>query len=949
MKTIEMADSSQQDKSAVAAVRAGDAERYRELVERHERRVYALAWSRLGNAALAEDVAQEAFIRAYRGLWLLGDGASFSGWVAAITRRVAINFGLRHRRELKKRERWALEQVSETAPEKPVEESEPLHSPETLRQTLAELPAAHRECPVLFYLEGKSGPEAAAALGISEAALRVRLHRARVALREQLEKKLEGSLEQLRPAHTLVPAVMAGVMGSSSAKAATAGGLGAAISGILAKIGLTKWLLPLGSLFSFIALLPVLGVSWLMARLELSNFRDQEGFRARLFRSQIKSRMLFVLVAILVGFLLIPFLISHVNLGLPSRPKSSLFFLLLAGFCFLCTPFPLRQTVINRNRFFLASIAGQILVGIALLLVGLDVLPFKEVMLCFLGQALLTVPFYSQRPIRMDYNLFLRASEDLLPALEPSINNAPYSKAELVSFARFLGTRWLANNHRWSDAGLTLRLVPVEFSQFTGWVDLMFNWSFRNRSQVRLGWKGEVTARLGLRDERALAKLREKAPLPRTEWERQVAMAVAGAWEKFEAQDFASAASAIGEVAESDVFVVPPAKGGLARARWLFAALFALCLIPVFGVHLRGCQQQMAKLDGIYPVSITAAQVHEFMSLVSTNPNPLVETNLDGRRIFTQKGFEWDPGMALFTCLVLPETNLFTPHGLQMMRSTIFPGANSQDPDMETRMKLGLCMTPLAKRALVARWIGWQDMILSSDLVYQELQAYGNRHQIEFQYEYLLANASAWSWVQRQRWEVKRAGEGTLNQLRWLRAVDCLDLVDTNSLIQQIASVQTLSAHPPGNPPIHDWKDVRGLFFTPCFPALQHTYFSVAALEILGGLEKIDREACIEGILRVHRGKGFFTSPDSGGYNEYHIDGSAQDTIAAYEALRILGALDRVKDLDQWQFRTRRRHLAKDQVTWSEIEAWVAQQRLHKAVAARKESPSTTFRSLLLP
>jgi hypothetical protein len=77
--------SAQQDKSAVAAVRGGDAERYRELVERHERRVYAVAWSRLGDAELAEEVTQAAFLRAYRRLWLLGDGAKFAGWVKAVS------------------------------------------------------------------------------------------------------------------------------------------------------------------------------------------------------------------------------------------------------------------------------------------------------------------------------------------------------------------------------------------------------------------------------------------------------------------------------------------------------------------------------------------------------------------------------------------------------------------------------------------------------------------------------------------------------------------------------------------------------------------------------------------------------------------------------------------------------------------------------------------------
>src|ERR1700679_3358527 len=170
MMQTEMTDSanptSRLDESAVAAVRGGDAERYRELVERHERRVFAVAWSRLGDATLAEETTQEAFIRAYRRLWRRADGAKFSGWVNTIARRISINFGLRHRRELNKRERWALEISYDPAGENSATESDPMHTPETLRQTLTELPPAHRECLVLFYLEGKSGADAAAALDI---------------------------------------------------------------------------------------------------------------------------------------------------------------------------------------------------------------------------------------------------------------------------------------------------------------------------------------------------------------------------------------------------------------------------------------------------------------------------------------------------------------------------------------------------------------------------------------------------------------------------------------------------------------------------------------------------------------------------------------------------------------------------------------------------------------
>ena len=228
---LQTMNSPEQDAKAVSAVRMGDAERYRELVERHERRVFAVAWSRLGDAALAEEATQEAFIRAYRRLWLLGDGAKFAAWITSIARHAAINLGLRHRRELNKRERWALEQYRRRRTALQPANADAPCTPETLRQTLAELPAAHRECLVLFYLEGKSGAEAAAALGISEAALRVRLHRARAALRERLEERLADSLGKLGPGKTLAPAVMAGVLASSSAKAGTVGTGGAAFLG----------------------------------------------------------------------------------------------------------------------------------------------------------------------------------------------------------------------------------------------------------------------------------------------------------------------------------------------------------------------------------------------------------------------------------------------------------------------------------------------------------------------------------------------------------------------------------------------------------------------------------------------------------------------------------------------------------------------------------------------
>lgn len=823
--------SAQQDESAVAAVRKGDAERYRELVERHERRVYAVAWSRLGDAGLAEEVTQEAFIRAYRRIWMLGDGTKFSAWIAAIARRMAINFGLRHRRELNKRERWALEQDSMAVRENTDPEDRSACTPENLKQTLSKLPAAHRECLVLFYLEGKSGAEAAEALGISETALRVRLHRARTALRERLEKKLEASLQALKPGRTLVPGIMAGVLASSSGKAATAGGLGAALSGVLAKFGVTKWLLPLGSLLAFVWLLPMLGMGWLMTQLETRNFRDQKGFRVRMFRDSMKDRLLLIVTIGMASLILIPLIGHWVERGNFSGITGKTQFLIIAAVVAIFLPFSIRQLTINRNRFFMASLAGSLLMMTACLLAGLSLMPPSGVNFFIFGMAFLTLPFYGHRPIRMDYNLFLRAAENLFPANMEMIPGPRRSRTELLAFARFLGTRWLANQFRWTPEGLCLRLPPVTFSQWTGWTDLMWNWSWRKRSQIQLAWNGTVSAKFGKRDQRALAKYHDHAQCDPVALEARVDGAVTTAWRLFAAQNLPSAERALGQVPENDVFVTSPAKGGMARVRWLMAVLLGLLFLSSIGLHIPGCREQLERLNGLKPVDLSRQQATAFLNDSTPNPNP-------------NKFAPNSPVTALDQCLVLPGSNLFTAEGLSNMRERIYR-ASGFAPLGDKQEKLSAFRGAwLLHKAMEDGWIYWENIGL------KPADATAYFHQLKPNaWHFALARERAWSWVKRTEWDVKRINDFTLNQLRWLRDVNCLDLINRKKLIRQIALVQVRSGRPPGNPPIHDWRDVRGLFFTPCWPALQDTYYSLAALKILGGLDMIDREACIEGIL----------------------------------------------------------------------------------------------------
>jgi RNA polymerase sigma-70 factor (ECF subfamily) len=904
-----------QDSAAVSAVRDGDVERYRELVERHERRVFAVAWSRLGDAALAEEATQEAFIRGYRRLWLLGDGAKFAGWITSIARHAAINLGLRHRRELNKRERWSLEQAA--APETSVGDSGAPCTPEMLRQTLEELPAAHRECLVLFYLEGKSGAEAATALGISEAAFRVRLHRARGLLREQLEAKLETSLRELRPAKSLVPSVMVGVLGSSSAKAATAG---ATALGALAKFAPFTFVL---SFLPFLFMLPGFLVAWLAAREDASNYRDQEGFRARLFQVDMKLAMFWLPVIMVAMFVVIGLF------SLQVRPH--LFYGFLALLTLFTTTNSGRSLAINRNRYAVTNFIGGAWLTAGLLAIWLGWLPGFWLMALVMVQALATVFASRHKPMRLDYSLFVRTAEGMLKVPEednPEMHIAPtLTRRELFAFARFLGNRWLVNNFRQQPEGLVLRLTPVKSSGWDLAQSLAFGrWS--GGSTLVLRPDGTVTVRLHANDRKTLTWLRRRDLPSDAELESQVCAAVETAWRQFRAGQVHQAEKTVGETPNTEIFVRPAGRTKFRRV--LEIIVLALAVVAGISLAIEGLSK------GLKPVSVTEAQVRTFLANITTNRHPIIHG--------TQRTYPGDPLIALSFCLVLPPTNLFTRDALRAVHQEVFR-AGGFHPQSEASSRLsGFQGSWLLHKAMEGGWIDWSAIGLNP----QDATVYFH-HLTTNQWQFRLGPEQSWSWTHSESFNVERLSNFTLNQLRWLRDVNCLDLVDRDQLIRQIAAVQVLSStSAPGQPPIHDWRDVRGLFFTPCWPALLDTYYSLAALELLGGLDKIDHEQCIRGILRLHQGKGYFTSPDSGGYNEYNIEGDARDTFAAFESLRILRALNRVKDLERWQFRPQRRSVAKGQLAWDDVEAWVCQQRLERFLRERKENPQAPSRSLSL-
>ena len=171
----------------LARLRAGETAAFEELVITYQHRVFGVALRMLGNAAEAQEVAQEAFLRAHRGLAEFRGDAKLSTWLYAIAARLCLSrLGEAHRR-LVRADETALARVPdpEADPARHLEEDE---REAALRRAITELSDDRRMVVVLRDLEGLPYEEIAEILGLELGTVRSRLHRARLDLKGKLER-----------------------------------------------------------------------------------------------------------------------------------------------------------------------------------------------------------------------------------------------------------------------------------------------------------------------------------------------------------------------------------------------------------------------------------------------------------------------------------------------------------------------------------------------------------------------------------------------------------------------------------------------------------------------------------------------------------------------------------------------------------------------------------------
>ena len=175
-----------EEKSIIARVLAGDTEAFEALVLENQKQVYNLALRMTGSEEDANDIAQEAFIRAFRSLASFRGDSKFSVWLYRLTSNICIDFLRSRRRQKTVSMSWFAADDDEPAeleiPDErflPHTELERRELRSAIQRALARLPDDMREVLLLREVGGLSYDEIAASLSLEDGTVKSRIFRAR--------------------------------------------------------------------------------------------------------------------------------------------------------------------------------------------------------------------------------------------------------------------------------------------------------------------------------------------------------------------------------------------------------------------------------------------------------------------------------------------------------------------------------------------------------------------------------------------------------------------------------------------------------------------------------------------------------------------------------------------------------------------------------------------------
>ncbi len=223
------------------AAARGDSKAYAALIEQSRSMVCSIALALVRDVPASEEVAQDVYLAAWRGLGTVRNPDSFMPWLRQLTRNHATEHLRRFGRRDKKHELDEALAKAVDSKTRPLESMIEREDQALLSEAIDQLPDDAREVIVLYYREGQSAAQVGALLGLSEGAIKKRLSRARETLRESVLERAGEAFGRTAPAAAFTAATVALIVAAPTT--ATAGTIGVTTK----TVGATKWLPALGS------------------------------------------------------------------------------------------------------------------------------------------------------------------------------------------------------------------------------------------------------------------------------------------------------------------------------------------------------------------------------------------------------------------------------------------------------------------------------------------------------------------------------------------------------------------------------------------------------------------------------------------------------------------------------------------------------------------------------
>ncbi|MBM3238652.1 sigma-70 family RNA polymerase sigma factor [Candidatus Poribacteria bacterium] len=206
-----------EDAELIRQTLTGNKDAFSELVRRYSGLICGLAYHFVGNMSDAEDLAQEAFIRAYQNLAQLKNPSKFGQWLRQITANLCRNWKTRYSNDAKGIQLFDpvpgsrdIRQFAQVASQQPLPDEivEKKELQEAVRVAIDSLSENNRLTVILFYMHDLSHQDVSHFLGIPVSAVKARLHKARKQLKERLLIMMENEFEKIKPKEEFTKRVM---------------------------------------------------------------------------------------------------------------------------------------------------------------------------------------------------------------------------------------------------------------------------------------------------------------------------------------------------------------------------------------------------------------------------------------------------------------------------------------------------------------------------------------------------------------------------------------------------------------------------------------------------------------------------------------------------------------------------------------------------------------------